>query len=137
VASLPVVEDLQVLKDRVGEVDASGPPLTIQQFCLHARSEGPDHGVVVGVTDGAHRRQQPGVLGALGERPRSELPCEPWSLWISVCSGRGLRLVMAMRRALVTSGVAWWLLIAQPTTRGKNTCSTTQQSTLPSRVGAR
>ena len=29
-----------------------------------------------------------------------------WSLWITVCSGRGLRLWMAMPRALVTNGVA-------------------------------
>jgi hypothetical protein len=42
---------------------------------------------------------------------------------------------MAMPRALVTSGVAWWLSIDQPTTRRENTSSTTQQYTLPSRVG--
>ena len=36
---------------------------------------------------------------------------------------------MAMPRALVTSGVAWWLSIAQPTTRRENTSSTTQQYT--------
>src|SRR5215211_8423510 len=64
-----------------------------------------------------------------------EVYCEPWSLWITVCSGRGLRLLMAMPKALVTSGVAWWLSIDQPTTRRENTSSTTQQYTLPSRVG--
>ena len=54
---------------------------------------------------------------------------------MTVWSGPGLRLLIAMPRALVTSGVAWWLSIAQPTTRRENTSSTTQQYTLPSRVG--
>jgi hypothetical protein len=39
VASLPVVEDLQVLKDRVGQLDASPPPPAIQQLSLHPRPE--------------------------------------------------------------------------------------------------
>jgi hypothetical protein len=73
VASLPVVEDLEVLKDRVGQLDAGSPPLAVQEFGLHPGPERLDDGVVVGVTDGAHRGQQPGLLGALGERPRSEL----------------------------------------------------------------
>jgi hypothetical protein len=34
VASLPVVEDLQVLKDRVGELHAGPPPPAIQQLGL-------------------------------------------------------------------------------------------------------
>jgi hypothetical protein len=34
VASLPVVEDLQVLKDRVGELDAGPPPPAVQQLSL-------------------------------------------------------------------------------------------------------
>jgi hypothetical protein len=42
---------------------------------------------------------------------------------------------MSIPRALVTSGVAWWLSIDQPTTRRENTSRTTQQYTLPSRVG--
>src|SRR5215216_5890200 len=57
------------------------------------------------------------------------------SLWITVWSGIGVRLVMAMPRALVTSGVAWWLSIDQPTTRRENTSRTTQQYSLPSRMG--
>src|SRR5215207_8367703 len=73
VASLPVVEDLQVLKDRVGQLDASIPPPAIQQLSLHPTPEGLDHGIVEGVTDRPHRGQQPGVLGALGERPGGEL----------------------------------------------------------------
>ena len=54
VASLPVVEDLQVLKDRIGELKAGPPPPAVQEFGLHAGPEGLDDGVVVGVTDGAH-----------------------------------------------------------------------------------
>ena len=76
-ASLPVVEDLQVLKVRVGELDAGLPPVAVQQFGLHPRPEGLDHGIdaPIGVTDGAHGGQQPGVSGALGERP--QVNCEP------------------------------------------------------------
>jgi len=71
VASLPIVEDLQVLKDRIGELEASALSPAVEQLGLHAGPEGLDGGVVVGVTDGAHGGQQSGVLGALGERPRS------------------------------------------------------------------
>jgi hypothetical protein len=35
VASLPVVEDLQVLKDRVGELDAGAPASLVEEFDLH------------------------------------------------------------------------------------------------------
>jgi hypothetical protein len=64
-----------------------------------------------------------------------EVYCEPWSLCMTVWSGPGLRFLMAMPSALVTGGVAWWLSIDQPTTRRENTSSTTQQYSLPSRVG--
>jgi hypothetical protein len=49
-ASLSIMEDLQVLKDRGGQLDASIPPSAIQQL---------------------------GLLGALGECPGGELPGEP------------------------------------------------------------
>jgi hypothetical protein len=49
--------------------------------------------------------------------------------WAAVADGRA--------KALVTSGVAWWLSIAQPTTRRENTSSTTQQYSLPSEWDAR
>ena len=35
VASLPVVEDLQVRKDRVGELDAGAPASLVEEFDLH------------------------------------------------------------------------------------------------------
>jgi hypothetical protein len=34
VASLPVVEDLQVLNDRVGELDAGAPASLVEEFDL-------------------------------------------------------------------------------------------------------
>ena len=40
--SLPVVEDLQVLEDRVRELHSGVPPLSIQQLDLHPRPEGLD-----------------------------------------------------------------------------------------------
>ena len=45
---------------------------------------------------------------------------------MTVVPGWGLRWWIAMPRALVTSGVAWWVSIDQPTTRRENTSSTTQ-----------
>jgi hypothetical protein len=62
-------KDLQVPKDRVGELDASVPPLTGEEFLPASDPEGLGDGVVVGVADGARRGQRPGFLGALGERP--------------------------------------------------------------------
>ena len=43
VASLPVVEDFQVLKDRVGELDARAPASLVEEFDLHPRPEGLHH----------------------------------------------------------------------------------------------
>ena len=66
VAALAVVEDLEVLEDRVGQLEAGPPPLAVQQLDLHAAPERLDHGVVVAVADRSHRRHQPGGLGAVG-----------------------------------------------------------------------
>jgi hypothetical protein len=65
VASLPVA----------GELDPGGSPLTVEEFGLHPTPEGLDHGVVVGVTDGAHGRQQPGFSSALVNAHQA--CCEP------------------------------------------------------------
>jgi len=54
---------------------------------------------------------------------------------MTVWPGPGLRLLIAMPRALVTSGVAWWRSIAQPTTRRENTSSTTARYSQPDQVG--
>jgi hypothetical protein len=66
VASLPVMEDLQILKDRIGQLETGGPSPAVQELGLHPGPEGLDHGVVVGVADGAHRGQQPGFLWRAG-----------------------------------------------------------------------
>ncbi len=46
VGPLTVVEDLEVLEDRVGEFDTGLPPFPVQQFDLHPGPERFDHGVV-------------------------------------------------------------------------------------------
>jgi hypothetical protein len=42
-------------------------------------------------------------------------PWLPWSLWITAPPA-GLRLLIAIESAFVTSDEAWWLSIDQPTT---------------------
>ncbi len=74
VASLSVVEDLKVLEDRIGEFDAGLPSFPVQQFDLHPGPERFDHRVVEAIADRSHRREQPGLFGPSGERPRRELP---------------------------------------------------------------
>jgi len=73
VTALSVVPDLEVIEDRVGELDAGVPLLAVEQFDLHPGPERLDHGVVVAVTDAAHRREQNGAPGALGEGPGAKL----------------------------------------------------------------
>jgi hypothetical protein len=73
VAPGAVVEDLQVLKDRVGQLDPSAPALPVQQFDLHPGPERLDHRIVIAISNAAHRWHQARVSCALGERPGSEL----------------------------------------------------------------
>jgi hypothetical protein len=75
VASLPIVEDLQVLKDRIGELHAGLPSPAVQQFGLHAGPEGLDDGVVVGVPDGAIEGSSPDSLARWVNA--QEVNCEP------------------------------------------------------------
>jgi hypothetical protein len=49
VASAGVVECLDVLEDRVGELDAGGPSPPVEELGLHASPERFDEGVVVAV----------------------------------------------------------------------------------------
>ena len=65
----PVVETFDVFEDRVRQLESGTPALPVEQFGLHPGPERLDDGVVVGVADGAHRGQQAGVFGPLGERP--------------------------------------------------------------------
>jgi hypothetical protein len=45
VASLPVVEDLQVLKDRVGELDAGAPASLVESRLFEARPSANAEGI--------------------------------------------------------------------------------------------
>jgi hypothetical protein len=51
VSALSIVEDLQVLEDRVGELDASLRLATVGQLNLHAAPERLDDRVIEAVTD--------------------------------------------------------------------------------------
>ena len=62
-------------------------------------------------------------------------PWVPWSLWITVVPSAGRRPSMAMPSAFVTSAAFGDESIDQPTTRRDQASRTTQQYTLPSRVG--
>ena len=67
------MEDLEVLEDRVREFHASVPSLSVKKLDLEPAPERLDHGVVVAVSDGAHRWHQARVDGPLRERPRCKL----------------------------------------------------------------
>jgi hypothetical protein len=54
VPALAVVEDLQVLKDRIGQLNAGPPALPVQQLDLHPGPERLDHGVINPGADPAH-----------------------------------------------------------------------------------
>ena len=69
VASLAVVEDLEVFEDGVGQFDTGPPPLTVEKFDLHPGPERFDDGVVETVADGSHGCDQSGLTGPVGERP--------------------------------------------------------------------
>ena len=73
VSALAVMPDLEVVEERVGEFNAGGPALPVEEFDLHWRPERFDHGVVVAVADAAHRRQETRGFRAVGECPRPEL----------------------------------------------------------------
>ena len=73
VAALAVVEDLEVVEDRVGQFQAGAPSLAVEQLGLHPSPEGLDHRVVVAVADGSHGGQQPRSAGAVGEGPGRKL----------------------------------------------------------------
>ena len=72
-ATLAVVKDLEVLKHRVGEVNASAPAFSVEQLDRHPTPIGVHHGVVETVADRAHRWQKSRVDGSTSKCPRSEL----------------------------------------------------------------
>ena len=64
-----LAKDLQVLKDRISQLEAGPPAVPVQQLDLHPGPEGLDHGIVVADTDATHRGHQSGRLGALAKHP--------------------------------------------------------------------
>src|SRR5439155_2355596 len=72
-ATLAVVKDLEVLKHRVSELNASAPSFSVEQLDLHPTPKGLHHSVVETVTDRAHRWQKSRVDGSTSKCPRSEL----------------------------------------------------------------
>ena len=62
------MEPLDVLEDRVRELDPGSPPMAVEQLHLHAPPERLDDRVVVGVTDRAEGGQQADVPGPGGGR---------------------------------------------------------------------
>jgi hypothetical protein len=81
---------------------------------------------VVAVTDRAHGRDEPGVLGALGEGPGAELhPVVRVDPVPMLPAGVMPRLSMAMPRALVTSAAVGEASTDQPTSRREQVSSAT------------
>src|SRR5260370_34367076 len=72
-ATFAVVKDLDVLKHRVSELNASAPSFSVEQFDLHPTPKGLHHRVVKTVADRARRGQKSRVDGSSGEGPRREL----------------------------------------------------------------
>jgi hypothetical protein len=124
VAPAAVVKALDVLEDRVRELDPRAPPLAVQQLDLHASPERLHDRVVVRVSDGAERGQQPALFALVVKvQEVNWVPRSPWM----IAPGEGRRESMAMPRAFVARSARWAVPIAQPTTRRLNTSITTQQ----------
>src|SRR4051812_37014376 len=84
---------------------------------------------VVAVIDRAHRWDQSGPLGAVGEGSRGELHSV---IGMDDPPDWGSRLAIAIASALVISAAVWLESIDQPTTCRENVSNTTAQYTLPS-----
>lgn len=72
-AAFSVVKDLNVIEDRVGQLDPCLPPLTVQQLDLHRRPEAFHHRVIQPVTDGAEGGHEACLPDLLAEGPGREL----------------------------------------------------------------
>lgn len=72
-APLAIVECLDVVEHRAGELETGPPTLTIEQLDLHARPEALHDRVIERVVVGAEKRHEPVPSDSLGEGPRSDL----------------------------------------------------------------
>ena len=68
-----VVERLDVVEHRPGELCPRVLLVAVQQLALQRREEAFGDRVVEGVADGAHRAEQPSVAESLPEHPRAVL----------------------------------------------------------------
>ena len=59
VTALAIVEDLEVLEDRIRGLDPSPPGPAVQQLDLHPAPERLDHRIIEATPDRAHARQEP------------------------------------------------------------------------------
>jgi hypothetical protein len=66
---LAIVEDLQIVEDRVGQFHSGPPWLTVQQLDLHATPEGLDHGVIEAIAHRALLTAEVGYLAPLARTP--------------------------------------------------------------------
>lgn len=64
-----VLEELNVVVDRGGELDAGSPALAVQELDLHPPPEGLDHRIVICAADGSHRGSKAGVSDLAAEGP--------------------------------------------------------------------
>ena len=72
-ATLAVIERLDVLEDRGAQLPLGSPGLSVDEFLLQGREEALGDGVVVGVAAGAHRDRDAGVTRGLAEAERDVL----------------------------------------------------------------
>ena len=73
IATLPIVEDFDVVEHRVGQVEPRRPSSAIEKFDLNARLGGLHYRVLERIADRTERGDEPGVTEPFGERPRREL----------------------------------------------------------------
>jgi hypothetical protein len=74
VAALAVVEGLDVLEHCGLELEPRRPGAAVDEFFLEGGEERLGDGVVVGVSAGAHRDRDPGLVRGPAERERHVLP---------------------------------------------------------------
>jgi hypothetical protein len=120
------VEDLQVLEDRVGQLDPGAPPPPVEQLHLHP---GPQNDSTTALS-----KQSPmdPIDGRSPDRLARSVNTQdvnwvPWSEWISVPDA-GRRPWMAMPRALVARVADAEVSIDQPTTRRENASRTVHEA---------
>lgn len=68
-----VVEELDVVVDRICELDPGLPAFAVEELDLHPPPERLDHRIVVGAADGSHRGSEASVSHLAAESPGGEL----------------------------------------------------------------